>query len=207
MTGGGAGAPRSGEGRPGRSLPARIQDRLARLYGVETPDVDPFVSPQPDGREVVWVRESEGELEVAVHLPEEVLTAREPSLDGLCQVTEGVSHFMYLAERARRRLPTTWLELELQAEVDKYALLARLGGGAFDAARAARLRERLFVDVTFTHAEGTEQGERYRVANQVGARFAEKLEHLATRGGQVLRALRDFYGAGQREKLEIVQAA
>lgn len=203
MSGRGAGAPR----RPGRSLPARIQRQLALLNGVETPDVDPFVKPQPEGREVVWVRESEGELEVALHLPEEVLAADPPSLDGLCQVAEGVSHFMYIAERARRGLPTTWLELELQAEVDKYALLARLGGGDFDPARAARLRERLFVHVSFTHAEGTDEGERYRVANQVGARFAEKLEQLATRGGRVLRALRDFYGAGQREKLEIVMAA
>lgn len=194
-------------GRRGRSLPRRIQAHLERLYGVDAPDVDDFVKPQPDGREVVLVRESDGELEVAVHLPEDVLEAHQPSLDGLCQVAEGVSHFMYLAERARRGLPTTWLELELQAEIDKYALLARLGGGDFDRARAAHLRERLFVHVSFTHAEGTEHGERYRVANQVGARFAEKLERLASRGGQVLRALRDFYGAGQREKLEIAMAA
>jgi hypothetical protein len=196
-----------GGGRPVRSLPRRIQAHLARLYGIDTPDVDDFVQPQPSGREVVLVRESDGELEVAVHLPAEVLEAQAPSLDGLCQVAEGVSHFMYLAERARRGLPTTWLELELQAEVDKYALLARLGGGDFDRARAARLRERLFVHVAFTHDEGTEHGERYRVANQIGARFAEKLERLAARGGRVLRALRDFYGAGQREKLEIVLAA
>jgi hypothetical protein len=197
---------RRGERRT-RSLPRRIQAELARLYGVEAPDVDDFVQPQPAGREVVLVREHDGELEIAVHLPEAVLEDEAPSLNGLCQIAEGVSHFMYLAERARRGLPTTWLELELQAEIDKYALLARLGGGGFDRARAALLRERLFVHVAFTDPPGSEHGERYRVANHVGARFAEKLEQLASRGGQVLRALRDFYGAGQREKLEIALAA
>jgi hypothetical protein len=57
------------------------------------------------------------------------------------------------------------------------------------------------------HEQGTEDGERYRVANQLAARFAEKLEGLASRGGQVWRALRDFHGAGQREKVEIALAA
>lgn len=195
-----------------RSLPARIQGHLAGLYGVEAPDVDDFVRPQEEGREVVYVRESEDELEIAVHLPRRVLgAARTATLDGLCQVAEGVSHFLYLAERARRRLPTTRLELEIQAEVDKFALLAQLreadGSSRFDATRAARIRERLFVDVSFTHEGGTEKGERYRVANQVAARFAEKAETLAIRGGAVVRMLRDFYGAGQREKLEMALAA
>ncbi|MCH7929016.1 MAG: ATP-binding protein [Proteobacteria bacterium] len=33
---------------------------------------------------------------------------------------EGVSHFVLVAERARRELPVTQLELELQAEIDKF---------------------------------------------------------------------------------------
>lgn len=170
--------------------------------------MDDFVRSQPSGREVVWVRETEDELEVAVHLPESVLREASPTLDGFCQVAEGVSHFLVLAERARRKLPTTWLELELQAEVDKFALLAGLHDRPrFDVARSARLRERLFVEVSFVHDAGTEDGERYRIANELASRFAEKLEILATRGGRVLRALRDFHGAGQREKVEIALAA
>jgi hypothetical protein len=198
---------------PRRSLPARIQEHLQGLYGVEAPHVDDYVRPEQEGREVVFVRESEGELEIAVHLPRHVLASGgETSLDGLCQIAEGVSHFLYLAERARRGLPTTLLELEIQAEIDKFALLSRLreaagGPKRFDAARAARLRERLFVAVTFSHERNTEHGDRYRTANHIAARFAEKLELLAVRGGAVVRALRDFYGAGQREKLEMALAA
>jgi len=192
------------------SLPARIQRRLAGLYGLDAPSVDDFVHVSEDGREVVYVREADDELEIAVHLPRHHLEAREPTLDGLCQIAEGVSHFLYIAERARRQLPTTWLELELQAEVDKFVLLSDVvpdGRGAFDVARAVRLRERLYEDVSFTHALGSDEGDRYRVANSVAARFAQKVQRLRISGGRVVRALRDFYGAGQREKLEIALAA
>lgn len=192
------------------SLPARIQARLARLYGIEAPSVDGFVRIEEHGREIVYVREHEDELEIAVHLPRHVLESRDPTLDGVCQIAEGVSHFLYIAERARRQLPTTWLELELQAEVDKFVLLSDIVpdvASRFDTRRAAHLRERLYTKVCFTHAEGTDEGERYRVANTIAARFTEKVARLRTAGGSVVRALRDFHGAGQREKLEIALAA
>ena len=45
-------------------------------------------------------------------------------LDALCQIIEGVSHFVYVVERARVGREATQLELELQAEVDKWVVLA-----------------------------------------------------------------------------------
>ncbi len=45
-----------------------------------------------------------------------------------------------MVERARRELPATQLELELQAEVDKYVLLAH--GSALAAGFATRLETR-----------------------------------------------------------------
>ncbi len=47
------------------------------------------------------VRESEEGLELALYLPDHALEdASRPSLDVLCQVVEGVSHFVYLSTRA-----------------------------------------------------------------------------------------------------------
>ncbi len=194
----------------GPSLPSRIQRRLGRLYGLDAPSVDDFVHPAESGREVVYVREGDDALEIVVHLPRSVLESQGMTLDELCQVAEGVSHFLYIAERVRRKLPTTQLELELQAEVDKFVLLGGVvpeARGAFDARRAASLRERLFDRASFTHEAGTEEGDRYRVASSIAARFSEKIARLRENGGAVVRALRDFYGAGQREKLEIALAA
>ncbi|MEZ4294590.1 MAG: hypothetical protein R3B70_06415 [Polyangiaceae bacterium] len=199
------------------TLTARIQARLHRAYAIEeAPPVDDFiVETEGAARETLRVREGDGELEVEVALPRSALLSPRPTLDELCQVVEGVSHFLCLAERARRELPATQLELEIQAEVDKYVVLV-LGDvlhdqkAAFDAGRSRAMRARLFERVVFLHDAGTERGERYRVANDVGARVARGLERWVVRSGsgEGARAfLRRFYAAGQREKMELVRAA
>lgn len=199
------------------NLPERIQRRLEELYGVEAPSVGAFVEESDRTREVLEVREQPDAVELRLHLPRRALSGDAPlSIDLLSQVAEGVSHFVFLAERARRELPTTQLELELQAEVDKFLLLsgalARRPGDPPVAApvRSRGIRARLFEDVTYLHPEGTEPGDRYRFANRLASRFAMKLERAFERGvaaSTLRRVLRDFFGAGQREKIEMVLAA
>jgi hypothetical protein len=214
----------------GVTFPARIQQHLAQTYALdEAPAVDDFIRPT-DGaaREALLVRHSDGEVEVALHLPREAIArGRHGTFDEICQIVEGVSHFLYVAERARRELPTTQLELELQAEVDKYVLLVYSGleveiepqGGhgfagaphrRFEPARAAKIRAYLFEQVTFADPPGTETGDRYRIANDLAARFAGRLEaDFARRGryAEMLAALRRFYAAGQAEKIALARAA
>jgi plasmid stability protein len=201
------------------TLPSIVQARLERYYGLEdAPRVDDFVRPVGAAtREAVLVRELDDGLELAVRLPRAALErSGERSLDLVCQVVEGVSHFVYLAERARRELPATQLELELQAEIDKFVMLviegvyARSPAPVDAEARADELRARLFERVRFVHPEGSERGERYRMANSLAARFARRLEAAFAREGrfdQLRRELRRFYRAGQTEKLELARAA
>ncbi len=197
------------------SLPARIQAQICHTYGLEeAPSVEDFIQPNDDeaGREVLLVREVEDGVEMALHLPRAAFEERAPSFDELCQIVEGVSHFLCLAERARRELPVTQLELELQAEVDKYVLLVHgpLSTGPFDPARAARIRARLFEAVAYLHPPGTERGDRYRLANDLAARFAGRLEASFARRGHFDRmrcALRLFYAAGQSDKISLARAA
>lgn len=193
-----------------RTLPARIQARLSRWYGIEdAPAVDDFIEPADGERETLFVRDEGGDLEILLRLPRAVVEeGAAPSFDDLCQAIEGVSHFLYLAERARRELPATQLELELQAEVDKYVLLSHDEGG-YHPHRAARVRARLFERVRYLHAADTEPGARYRLANDLAARFAARLEAI-TRHGRLeamTAVLRRFYGAGQAEKIGLAQAA
>ena len=149
---------------------------------------------------------------MALHLPSESITPNGAlSLDVLCQVAEGVSHFLYLAERSRRELPTTHLELELQAEVDKFLLVAGvLSDKPVGRARLDAVYTRLFHRIHFVHDEGTEHGDRYRLANRLAARFLKTIAgELAANGVTELlrRSLRRFFDAGQREKLELAAAA
>jgi hypothetical protein len=177
-------------------------------------DVGDFVQGAGEGeRESVLLRESDdGALEMSVQLPR-LQDDSGASLDGLCQIIEGVSHFVYVVERARTGRVATQLELEVQAEVDKWVVLAA-SIDAFDARRSATLRTRLFEDFVFLHDETSEAGrelaERYRVANDVAHRFVRRLERDyvgRARFGELHAELRVFFHIGQEGKLRLGRAA
>lgn len=214
MSGGGAAGPREDSGvlRRERAVAARIQAGLERVYRIDrVADVEDFVAPADEGaRESLLLRQATGHVEMCVQLPAlPAAPGGAAPLDTLCQIIEGVSHFVYVAERARVDRETTQLELELQAEVDKWVVLAASMRG-FDAERSAALRADLYERVVLVHDEESELGERYRVANDVAHRFVRHLERAYVRPGRFaeLRAkLRTFFALGQEEKLRLGRAA
>ena len=196
------------------ALAARVQGALERLYGLDrVADVEDYLSEEraPDEREALFVRLAEdGAVEVRLCLP---AIQPDASLDAICQVIEGVSHFVYVVERARLQRETTQLELELQAEVDKWVVLAE-SIGAFDTERSALLRERLYERVAYEHDEKSEIGQRYRMANDAAHRFVRRLEReylsataARPRHSELREELRRFFREGQEEKLRLGRAA
>jgi len=182
------------------ALASRIQRGLENLYRIDrAADVDDFVTHAEDGeREALLLRETDGGLELSLRLPR-----LDGALDPICQIIEGVSHFVYIANRAARAQETTQLELELQAEVDKYIVLAA-SIESFDERRSRELRERLYDGVTYTHEEGTTLGERYRVANDRARRFTARLERdfiAHARYRELRDECRRFFHMSQGEKL------
>ena len=191
------------------SAAARVHQTLVGYYGLPAqPPVGDFIDYRRGVRERVLVREADDALEVRVELPEE---AEAPAnLDVTCQLIEGVSHFMLIAERVRRRLPVTELELELQAEIDKFVLLAVARTQPLHPLATARLRRRLFDAPLFLHEEGEERGDRYRLANRIAGQLAAHIDvaYLRRRRARALRRrLRRFFGEGQTAKLELARAA
>ena len=182
----------------------RVQAALARLYELEpSEDVRDFIEPASAGeRETLLLRECGEGVELSLRLAP---LAGESSvdLDGVCQLIEGVSHFVYIAERAKAGRPTTQLELEIQAEVDKYVVLAA-AISRLDVRTSERLRDRLYERVSYVNHAGSECGDRYRMANAVAQRFTRRLErdYLARRRIVEMReALRVFFRMGQQDKL------
>lgn len=183
-----------------RELARRVQNALYRLYAIDgAEDVRDFIEPADDGeRETLLVRQSESGLEISLRL-----APLKGALDGLCQLIEGVSHFVYVAHRAEAERETTQLELEIQAEVDKYVVLASSIEG-LDEDKSGDLRRRLYDEVAFVHAAESERGDRYRVANGVAQRFTRRIERdfvAKNRFGEMQRALRAFFRMGQADKL------
>jgi hypothetical protein len=195
-----------------RAVAEAVQRALERLYQLDRlTDVDAFLEEAPSGeRETLLVREAEdGVVEMALRVPRlgaaAIDVARDADLDPLCQIIEGVSHFVYLADRARAEREATQLELELQAEVDKFVVLAAWLGEP-DLSASATLRRRLYEDVAYAQGAATEDGDRYRLANVRAHAFVRHLEreYLRTRRwGDMRVALRRFYRMGQGEKLRV----
>jgi hypothetical protein len=182
----------------------RIQTRIERYYALENaPNVVDFAAASGAGeREVLLVKESDAAVELALLVPGQ--PPRAGANDLWLQLLEGVSHFVLVAERARTGLPATQLELELQAEVDKFVLLALEPQGS-DRTRAREIHDQLFAAPSFLHGPDTELGRRYRLAHDLAARLAERLLHR--KPGEARALLRRFYRAGQTDKIALARAA
>lgn len=182
----------------------QLQRRLEALYGLEAgPHVCRFVQVDPECRhETVLARVGDDTtLELLLLLPEDIDANAPPTSDAHLQLIEGISHFVHLSERARTELPTTELELELQAEVDKFALLRAL----HQCADLPTLHHWLFERVTFLHPKESARGQRYRLANDLAARLwarlVERNDESFTR-----QLLYRFYRLGQTDKLSLISA-
>ena len=143
-----------------RALALRVQAALERLYQLErVASVEDFVESGGTGeREVLLLREDPGgDLQLRLTLPALPASSDVLPFDTICQIIEGVSHFVYVAERVRVGRAATQLELELQAEVDKWVVLAA-SMRSFDAGRSATLRARLYEGFAFVHDDGSDAG-------------------------------------------------
>jgi hypothetical protein len=127
-----------------------------------------------------------------------------------CKALEGVSHFLYLAWNAGHDRAVSILELEMQAEVDKYVasywLLRRQLPGRFPAELRRILFERTRIDPRL--ADGRE--DLYREASRYAEKFCRRLERSLRRSGagtegEVLTELRRFYRLSNARKLAHIE--
>jgi hypothetical protein len=210
---------------------ASLQGALTEIYDLPvTPDVRDFLMTDRAGLgavadprasdEQLIVAEEGDTLSMALYIDATVFErlARRDPFAGLTQdnlgdyltVAEGVSHFVYVAWNSGYDKPVTLLELELQAEVDKYVLCAWLlreqGAGRFPRELHRVLFERAHVD---TVAAGNRAG-LYRTASDYAARFCRRVAaQLARRRNGVtcdlLAELRRFYRWGNVRKLRHIE--
>jgi len=133
----------------------------------------------------------------------------EDNLQDFCTALEGVSHFHYLMWSLAHNRSVSLLELELQADVDKYAsamvLLTQQSAGGYP----ATLHQRLFHHVGFLPELPEERRRRYEQANRYAARFCRSLEERFLRRRQRrpeawLAELRRFFRHAHQDKLRAV---
>jgi|SRR5581483_3272358 len=215
-----------------RMLLTRLQDLISGIYDVRIAhDVYDFLvtdrrrlpaaAREGEADEELIVAqpsaESGGEVGMSLYLDPELLqrlAAEDPMVrlhDGnvadYWTALEGVSHFLYLAWNAGHDRPVSLLELEMQAEIDKYVasywLMREQLPGRFPAELLNLLFERTRIDPRL--ARGREA--MYRAASRYAQKFCRRLEQ-SLRGdsrSEVLAELRRFYRLTNTRKLAHIE--
>ena len=205
----------------------RLQQEIEAIYRLDIPyrvedfviDADTRARLHPDATapEEVLVVEDEGEMSLAVYIDAGILarlghhdpddpepTVLEAGLPAFATALEGVSHFVYLAHCAARDREVSLLELEAQAEVDKFVTgvlhLWRRGRKG----DATSLRHRLFDTVGYRDDLDPDALDRYQAANGLAGRYCACLEDRFLDDGTpegLLREVRRVYRLGGPDKM------
>jgi len=209
-------------------LLADLQNRIESHYDLDIPYcIEQFVSSDKavadqladdqvsDGQqrpnvdaEVVFIHQQEDSLEFTVYVDEGLLAAVDGSqsdLDGLCTVVEGASHAVCLLWHAHHDRQIRPIDLELQAEIDKFMILTE---GRHCTTERRHLHRRLFANSTLLAEQGTAMHERYRTASKLASRYCQWLNaHFLEAGAQAAlhQELARFYRLSGRAKFDRIQ--
>jgi hypothetical protein len=211
----------------------QLQDFIGDIYDVSiTQDVYDFLVTDrrhlpaaartggPTDEELIVAQPENGEMAMSLYLDPELLQRldradpmerlHDGNVADYWTALEGVSHFVYLAWNAGHDKPVSLLELEMQAEVDKYVgsywLMRRQFPDRFPAELLRLLFERTRIDPRL--AAGRE--DLYREASRYAEKFCRRLEQSlrGARGGsqaEVLTELRRFYRLTNARKVAHIQ--
>ncbi|MFT5133454.1 MAG: hypothetical protein ACI9SC_001926 [Gammaproteobacteria bacterium] len=207
----------------------RMQDQLQKIYDLPTSHhIQDFLITsnselsQVEGElksrhsdEKLLVHQSDNELLVSLFIAEDLLQKLESdnpyknlnqnNIADFCTVLEGVSHFLYLTWNAGHDRSVSQLELELQAEVDKFVSIYNLFRMQGNLVEPAVLMQWLFENCSFAANLDADELDRYQMANQLAHRFCQHIEAFmgSTRNqGKAYRQLRRFYRRRHLHKLE-----
>ena len=213
-----------------------LQRQLEQIYEVEIPHkVEDFLITDPeflktvqgaDGSEETNVEErllvvqNDDSVDIALYLDDAIidrLSADDPNsnlhdgnLADYCTAMEGVSHFVYLVWNAGHRRSVSLMELEMQAEIDKYVSTAFLFSQQDSGRVPSNLYRWLFEKPVFDSRLDRASIERYRDANYYASRYCARLEkrYLAQNGrAGIINDLRRLYRLTHRAKISCVVEA
>lgn len=211
-----------------------LQRRLERIYELrldyKVADfviTDPGIVAQleqtnPDRRaapEKLLVRQHDDGLDISLYIDAEVLeristatpdgSPQPTTLADYCTALEGVSHFLYLVWHAGHGRTITQLELEMQAEIDKYVTSAWLLRRR-DQHVPAQLHHWLFARADYANDLNRRELERYRDASHYAGSYCRILAQRYLRPAQVpgqamLKELRRFYRLPLGQKIRRIE--
>jgi hypothetical protein len=194
-----------------------IQAQLQAVYRIAAPDIRQFLIDGDDVTEVLgedartadeWVviREGPQGVDVGVYISPEYLQrlAAHPhpaaaipgAFTAYCAATEGVSHFLMLFDRVRREEPVSMLELEAQAEIDKF-----VSAVLHHPDRQQEWWDRLFRNARLADGLSEEEAARYTEAARLAGAFCATLTQTPHTAA-LLALLRQFWRDSGAKRLD-----
>jgi len=164
--------------------------------------------------EVLLVHEEGGNLDITLFLEKRLIESfngqssqsdAEPTFNDFCTILEGVSHFVYLVWNAQHGRQIKPVEMELQAEVDKFVFAALAENVFGESLNQKQIYDSLFGEVSFSHAPGTVLHDRYRIANYYAQQYCSWLSkhyQLSQEDNQLYAELARFYRMGATAKFD-----
>lgn len=159
-------------------------------------------TPEQETLEIALFLDPSLQQNLVLHDPLERLS--EKNLTDFCTLIEGVSHFVYYLHKASLDYQVTQLELELQAEIDKFLLLAFTS--ECSPADRKTLHQILFEQYNLHDHLNDEQIQRYETANNLAKRYCHGLIEQAKTNNlnDLIRHVRRFYPLSQQEKISLI---
>lgn len=165
--------------------------------------------------EKLLIRETPDDVECSLFMDAGVLTRldagtplsnlRMAQLEDFWTALEGVSHFLYLAWNVHHDRGIRGIELELQAEVDKYVVTMHLAA-AQQAAELPDIHTLLFEHTHLVPGLSEALGQRYRDASRSAAIYCRSLARRFSvlPHPDLVRELRRFYRLDHSAKLRFI---
>ena len=166
-------------------------------------------------RETLLLYQGDDDLQLSVYLEEKVLDnlkmngpdidLHHGNIEDFCLALEGTSHFVYLIWNAMFERSVTMLEMEMQAEIDKFIFLSRYAAHRQAQPAPGQLRRLLFETISFQDNLTEQEVQRYRDANFYAEKYCWLLEsrNFLNVGleQELLKELRRFYRLNLENKL------
>lgn len=214
---------------------AVVQQQMENLYGIGTQHrvtdyliTDSSLAQALDGShdenarppEQLLLSQAADEVSLSLYIDAKVLErlrADDPfcfmhngNMSDLCLVLEGVSHFLYVVWSATYDRSLTPMELELQAEIDKYVAMSHMFLKQHRAPVPKNLHKWLFEKISFRKDLDHDTRNLYRDANRYAGRYCRHLERNYFRNKNQpdpSQELRRFYRLNRSDKLHRIRCA
>ena len=206
----------------------QLQNKLQDIYEIETVHraTDFITSNQAllrtmgennfSTNESVFISQFEDNIDISIFLESNIIeNLNNPNIskldiNDLCHALEGISHFLYLIYHAEHDRQVKFIELELQAEIDKFIYLVQSQTVDNDTNSHFQLHQWLFEKFLFRENLSREEISRYKDANYYAAKYCLELIKRFEQCPDWLsinRELRRFYRLPLQNKLQYINRA